>query len=245
MASCAKWLPRLQTQYLAAGVSRRRISASCSRSAGGRGRVLAAVDRARQAQRERGRGLALEREVGQHVAHQRVLDQALAEGHAVRGVVQRQRQRAAHQARGAERAIEARQRAHREDLRQAAALVADAPGERVDELDLRAGVGLVAELVLEALDAHGVERAVGQPARQEEARRAGGRLRDHEERVAHRRRHEPLVAHQPIALAPGVAAVGHGAAWCWRARRSRPASPSCPCPSSSPSWRWRAGSAAS
>ena len=55
-------MPRLQIQNLAIGVSRRAITASCASPR--------AVEGARQAHRERGGGLALQRQVGQHVAHQ-------------------------------------------------------------------------------------------------------------------------------------------------------------------------------
>ncbi len=55
-------------------------------------------------------------------------------------------------------------------------------------------------------------RAVRQHARHEEAAQAAGRLRQHQERVAHRRREEPLVAGDAEALAPVVLAVGHGLA---------------------------------
>ncbi len=173
--------------------------------------LLAAVDRRGQAQREHGCGLAVEGEIGQHVLHQRLLDQPPAEGAAVSGVVQRQRQRRAHQPGGAERAVEPGQRAHGEDLRHAAALVADAPGQRVVELDLAAGVGVVAELVLEALDVQRVDAAVGQQPRQQEAAQPAGGLREHQVRIAHRRRHEPLVPGDAVALAPVVAAVTLGA----------------------------------
>jgi hypothetical protein len=125
--------------------------------------------------------------------------------------VQRDGRRLAHQPGGAERAVEARHHPHLEDLRHAAARLADAPAERAVELDLRAGVGLVAELVLQALDRDGVARAVGQPPRHEPAAQAGRLLRQHQMRVAHRRREEPLVAGEARALAPRVGTVGLGA----------------------------------
>ena len=56
-------------------------------------------------------------------------------------------------------------------------------------------------------------------------------LRQHEERVAHRRREEPLVADELVARRR--ACQRQSRAWCWRARRSRPASRSCPCRSCS------------
>ena len=58
-----------------------------------------------------------------------------------------------------------------------------------------------------------VARAVGAPARQQEAREPALGLRQHEERVAHRRRAEPLVA--------GELVLGAGAAAAERARARR------------------------
>ena len=57
---------------------------------------VALVVRARDAQRGRGRGLRLDAEVGQHVAHQRLLGEQAAEGGPVRGVVGRLGDGAAH-----------------------------------------------------------------------------------------------------------------------------------------------------
>ncbi|MCG3188672.1 MAG: hypothetical protein LKCHEGNO_00797 [Burkholderiaceae bacterium] len=216
VAVAAETLHRLLREQTAAladpELSDRRQHAAHQRLvAAGVGPVLAAVERARQPQRQRGGGLAFEREVGQHALHRGLLDQPLAERAPLGAVVQRERQRLAHQARGAERTIEPRDRAHRQDLRHAAAFVADAPRHRVVELDLAAGVGLVAQLVFQPLDAQHVGRAVGQPARHEVAAQPAGGLREHQEGVAHRRRQEPLVAGDAHALAPGVAAVGFGA----------------------------------
>ena len=74
------------------------------------------------------------------------------------------------------------------------------------ELDLAGRVRAVAELVLEPLDVDRVALAVGREARQEEAGDAALGLREHEERVAHRRRAEPLVAGD-LVLGAGAAAV--------------------------------------
>src|ERR1051326_1441930 len=68
------------------------------------------------------------------------------------------------------------------------------PRARAVELDLARCVGTVAELVLEALDVKSVACAIRKDAGQQEARQSAWRLREHEERIAHRRRHEPLVA---------------------------------------------------
>ena len=67
------------------------------------------------------------------------------------------------------------------------------------ELDLARGVGAVAELVLQALDADRVARAVGQQARHEEARQARRRSGRAPGCASHmRRREEPLVAGEPV-----------------------------------------------
>ena len=60
---------------------------------------------------------------------------------------------------------------------------------------------MVAELVLEALEGEGVAGAVVEGTRHDEAGESAGRLGQHEEDVAHRRRAEPLVAGQAVGLA--------------------------------------------
>ena len=129
----------------------------------------------------------------------------------------------------AEHAVEARVVDHLDDRRHAAALLADHPRPGAVELDLAGGVGAVAELVLQALDAEAVAAAVGQDARQQEARQPAVGLREHQERVAHRRRAEPLVAGELVLGARSAAVQRRARPWCWRARPSRPASRSSPC----------------
>ena len=85
---------------------------------------------------------------------------------------------------------------HLEDRPEAASLLADEARDRAVERDLRRGVGAVAELVLQPLDPEARLRPLEQ-----EAGEPGRSLREHEERVAHRRRAEPLV---PVQL-PGLA----------------------------------------
>ena len=139
------------------------------------GRVLgASIEGARQTQHQRGRGLDLESEIGEHVAHQRLVDQSALEGRAMLGVVQRLGERLTHQGGRADRGVEPGVVHHLDDGAHAVALLADQPGERARVLDLRRGVGAVAELVLEALDQDGVARAVGAPARHQEAGQAAG-----------------------------------------------------------------------
>ena len=106
--------------------------------------------------------------------------------------------RRAHRRGRPEHAVEARVVDHLDDRRHTASLLADEPRPRGLELDLARRVRAVAELVLQPLDVEAVARAVRQHARDEEAREAAFRLRQHEERVAHRRRAEPLVARQLV-----------------------------------------------
>ena len=80
MASCAKWLPRLQIQNLATG-REQALHGALVLAAGG------AVEAARQPQGQRGGRFGFQRQVGQHVFHERLVDQLFAEGAALRGVV--------------------------------------------------------------------------------------------------------------------------------------------------------------
>ena len=96
-------------------------------------------------------GLRLDGEVGQHVAHQRLVDQVRAERFSVRGVMDRARQTGAHAGRAAQGAVQPGQVDHLDDGRHAAALLADQPGGGTVVLDLARGVGVVAQLVLEPL----------------------------------------------------------------------------------------------
>ena len=182
------------------------------------------IERAAEPHHERGRGFDLERHVGQHLPHHRLVGELLLEHAAVARVMHRLRQRHAHHAGRRDRAVEPRELHHLDDGAHAAALLADAPREGIVELDLGRGVGAVAELVLEPLEVQPVDRAVRAKARHQEAGEPARRLRQHQEGVAHRRRHEPFVAGDARSRRPRAA---H--AWCWRARRCRPASRSCPC----------------
>ena len=121
-------------------------------------------------------------------------------------------ERVAHQRGRAEHAVEAGGGDHLDDRADAAALVAQPPGERAVELDLRRRVGAVAELVLEPDDVEPVAAAVGQRARHHEAGQPALGLREHEEDVVHRRGREPLVPVQGVlavdAGRPGLRHVG-------------------------------------
>ena len=102
---------------------------------------------------------------------------------------------------------------HLDDRRDAAPLVAHHSRPGAAELDLARGVRAVAELVLEPLDVDRVALAVGGESRHQEAGEAAVRLSQDQEGVAHRRRHEPLVA--------GELVLGAGAATVQRCRRGR------------------------
>ena len=107
-------------------------------------------------------------------------------------------ERSAHDAGRGQRAIETRQRHHVEDGADAGIGVAEQEAERIVEFDFGRGVGTVADLVLQPLELQAVRRAIFQQARDEEAAHAFLRLRQHDEGVAHRRRHEPFVAGEAV-----------------------------------------------
>ena len=124
-------------------------------------------------------GLGLDRQVGQHVAHQRLLGQRRAEGRAVAGVVHGLRGAPAHPGRRADQAVQTGVVDHAGDRGHAAALLAhQAPLDAV-ELDLGGGQRAGAELVLEPLDAEAGVVALDQEAREALRRpgRASGRRR--------------------------------------------------------------------
>ena len=116
-------------------------------------------------------------------------------------MMDRLRQRHAHETGGGDGAVEPRELHHLDDGAHAAPLLAQAPRKGLIELDLGRRVGAVAELVLEALETQGVDRAVRAEARHQEAREPACGLSQHQEEVAHRRRHEPLLAGDQIAVA--------------------------------------------
>jgi hypothetical protein len=171
-------------------------------------RLLAPVDRAGQPQRQQRRRLRLDRQVGQHVPHGRLVGEHPAERAAVTGVVDRLPERGPHAGRRADHAVQPGHRHHLDDRPDALALGPDQPGHRVVELGLAARVAAVAQLVLEALDAEDVTGAVRQHPGHEETGEAGRGLRQHQEQVAHRRAGEPLVPAQPPGAVAGVGGGG-------------------------------------
>ena len=126
-------------------------------------------------------------------------------------MMQRLRKRHAHHSGGRDHAVDTRELHHLDDGAHAAPLLADPPREGLHELDFGRGIRAIAELVLEPLQAQRVDRAVGPEARHEEAGQPARRLRQHQEGVAHRRRHEPFVPGDGVGLARRHRGRGIGA----------------------------------
>jgi hypothetical protein len=152
----------LQTQYLATAVASRRK------------RDVALVVGPGDAHRGHRRGLRFDAEVGEDVTHQGLVGEQATEGGAVRGMVGRLGDGAAHQPGRAEHAVEPGVVDHLDDRPDAAALFADELRERAVEFDLRRGVRAVAELVLQPLDVEPVARPSREHPREQVAREPGG-----------------------------------------------------------------------
>ena len=169
--------------------------------------LVAVFERLGKAHRQHHRRLALEREIGEHRAHQRLLREHAAEGFPLTRVRQCLHRALANDGGTADHAVQPRVAGHLDDRRDAATLLPHQHPPGVEKLDLAAGVAAVAHLVLEPLQLHGVPCAVRPPARHVEARWATvRRVRDHEVRVAHRRRVKPLVAAQQVLAAAAAGA---------------------------------------
>ncbi len=152
-----------------------------------------------------GRGrLGFHGQVSEHVGHQRLGDELFAERLAVAGVVHRRDRRGAHARRTADHAVEPGRAHHGDDRGHAPASRADLPGQRVIELHLGGGVGPVAELVLQPLQAHPVPLSAGQHPGEQEAGEAVRALGQGEEQVRHGRGAEPLVPGQHVRPGPGT-----------------------------------------
>ena len=79
------------------------------------------------------------------------------------------------------------------------------------EFHFGGSVGAVAELVLQPLEPDRVDGAIGRKARHEETAQALVGLRQHQEGVAHRRRHEPFMPGDAIGIAVALGARHVGA----------------------------------
>ena len=156
-------------------------------------RVAAMIERPRHAKAQRERGLGFQREIREHIAHDRLMDQQGAERFSLAAMVDRLGDRAAHAGGGADHAVEARHRDHFDDGGNAPTLRADAIAERAAPFGLAGGVGDIAHLAFEANELDRVFASVGAPARREEAGEPRRGLREHQERIAHRRGDEELV----------------------------------------------------
>ncbi|MNP07231.1 hypothetical protein D3C76_992490 [compost metagenome] len=164
-------------------------------------RVFQLLQRLPHAQAQGQRGLAFQRQVGQHVLHQRLLVQQPPANLAVRAVVGRLGQRLAHQGAGADHAVEAGHGHHFDDGRHAPPFFPDHPCQGTAEFHLAGGVGTVAQLVLQALDIELVAAVIRAVTRQQEAAQAFFGLGQGQKGIAHRRRAEPLVPNQFVGLA--------------------------------------------
>ena len=148
------------------------------------------IKRCCQSQRQCGRGFGFERKISERVSHQRLIDEFLAKCAPLMGVVERQRNGLPHQARRAKRAVDARYCAHFENRCDAASGLADRQRESFVEFHFAAGIGAIAELILEPLNRDRVALTatflVVQIARQKETTEAVFGLRQHQKRIAHR-----------------------------------------------------------
>src|SRR5205823_7569719 len=130
---------------------------------------------------------------GEHRAHQRLLDQEAPERAAMAAVVDRLDQRLTHSCCSADHTVEPGMVDHLHDRAYAASLVAHQPRPGVLELHFGGRVASVAELVLQPLQVEAIALPFRRPARQEKTGEPARGLREYEERVAGRRRAEPLV----------------------------------------------------
>ena len=114
-------------------------------------------------------------------------------------------QRMTHQAGTADHAIEPGVISHLDDGRDATAFFPDHDAVGTLEFDFTAGVGAVAQLVLQALHQYRILAAIGTPARHEKARQAAIGACQHHMRIAHRCREKPFVSGQRVfRAAPGA-----------------------------------------
>ena len=139
--------------------------------------------------------LRLEGEVGEHVGHERLVDEQTTERRAMGGMPGGLGQALADRPRWRPR-MQSRRVWLTISMMVRTPLPSSPTSRPIDsgQFDLTRCVRTVAQLVLQPLDPDRVPRAVGAPARHPEAAESGGGLGQHEEPVGHRRRAEPLVA---------------------------------------------------
>jgi len=131
---------------------------------------FAVIEGARQSNHKQRGCFGFEREIGEHITHQRLVDQKFAEGLAMACMVHCLHQCLAHQCRRADRTIEARMVNHLDDGIHAPALLAQQPSPGAREFHFAGSVRAVTQLVFEPLDMEAVLVTCRSPARQQEAR---------------------------------------------------------------------------
>ncbi len=134
------------------------------------------------------------------------------------------RHRLPHQAGRAERAVQPGRGDHPDDRAHPAPLLAD-PARHVPSNSTSAeAFRTVAQLVLQPLDQKALRLPSGRTRGTRKQVRLAGGVREHQERVRHGCRAEPLVPGQHVRAGLRRAVPP----WCSRGRRCRPASRSCP-----------------
>jgi len=152
------------------------------------------IERRDEPEGEPRRGLGFEREIGDDVRHDRLVDQGTLEGAAIGNMVCGLRHRLTHQPGRTDRKVEPRVVVHGDAGTDAVTRLADEIPDRASELDFGRGIGFVAALVLEPLDLQPVAGAVRQPSRDDEAGNALRGLREGEKHVRVRNGKKPFVA---------------------------------------------------
>ena len=186
---------------------------------------------------QHGGRLGFDAQVGQHVLHQRLIDQQVPEGLAMPRVMGGLHQGLAHQGGRAQRAIQPRVVDHLENRAHAAPFLAQQRGLGVVELDFARGVRAIAQLVLQPLQEEIVARAFAASSAAAEnttVRRVPGPAPETRRTSAPSRTICGRSADIPRPARPCRPARP---AWCWRARRSRLAFRSWPCQSARPTFR--------
>ena len=163
--------------------------------------AIAFVEGSRDSHQQQRRCFGFEREIRQHVPHQRLIDQRFSECPPVSRVMNSLIERLPHQCCRSHHAIEARVLHHVDDGRDAAAFFADPLRPRAVKFHFARRVRTVPEFLFQALEMKRVALPVAGPARHEKAGESAGSLRQHQKCIAHRRRAEPLVTVNHVFIA--------------------------------------------
>ena len=143
----------------------------------------------------RQRAFHFQLQVRQHITHQRLVQQGLAERRPTGSMVHRLSHCLTLASHGADHAVEAGHGHHFNDGRHAAAFLAHHPAQRAAQFDLGRGVGHVTHLVFQALYLDRILAAIRAPARHQKTAQAILGLCQHQEGITHGSGGEPLVAH--------------------------------------------------